>query len=75
MKVMKHDHDLYLKWDVLLLPENFDKFRNYSLKNYGLSWNHFFSAPSHSWDSMLKMTEVVLVLIPDPDNHILFEKR
>ena len=36
MKTMKDYHDLYLKWDVLLLADVFEKFRNNSLKNYGL---------------------------------------
>ena len=36
MKTMKDYHDLYLKRDVLLLADVFEKFRNNSLKNYGL---------------------------------------
>ena len=36
MKTMKDYHDLYLKCDVLLLADVFEKFRNNSLKNYGL---------------------------------------
>ena len=41
MKTMKDYHDAYLKRDVLLSAYLFEKFRNYSLKNYGLcpSWN------------------------------------
>ena len=44
MKTMKHYHDLYLKCDVLLLADAFEKFRNNSLKNYGLCPSHYFSA-------------------------------
>ena len=36
MKTMKDYHDLYLKCDVLLLADVCEKFRNNSLKNYGL---------------------------------------
>ena len=36
MKIMKDFHDLYLKCDVLILADVFEKFRNNSLKNYGL---------------------------------------
>ena len=44
MKTMKYYHDLYLKCDVLLLADVFEKIGNNSFKNYGL------------WDAMLKMT-------------------
>ena len=36
MKTMKDYPDLHLKCDVLLLADVFQKFRNNSLKNYGL---------------------------------------
>ena len=36
---MKVYHDLYLKCDILLLANVFEKFRNISLKNYVL--RHF----------------------------------
>ena len=36
MKTMKNNHGLYLKYDVLLLADVFEKFRNNSLKNYEL---------------------------------------
>ena len=73
MKTMKDYHDLYLKYDVLLLAV-FKKFRNNSLKNYGLSPSHYLSAPSLSWDAMLIMTKIKLELIPDPDMYTFFEK-
>ena len=36
MKRMKDYYYLYLKWDILLLTDVFEKFRNNSLKSYGL---------------------------------------
>ena len=45
MKTMKDYHDLYLKCDVLLLADVFEKFRNNSLKNYGLCSTNHLSAP------------------------------
>ena len=36
IKTMKDYHGLYLKYDVLLLADVFGKFRNNSLKRYGL---------------------------------------
>ena len=32
------------------------------------------SAPSLSWDAMLKMNEIEIELTPDPDMYIFFEK-
>ena len=46
MKSTKDYHDLYLKCDVLLLADVFEKFRNNSLKNYGLCRSHYLSASS-----------------------------
>ena len=71
---MKDYHDLYLKFDVLLSADVFEKFRNNTLKNYGLCPSHYLSAPSLSWDAMLKMTKIDLELIPDPNMYIFFEK-
>ena len=42
IKTMKDYHDLYLKCDVLLLADVFEKFINNSLKNYGLCPSHYF---------------------------------
>ena len=65
---------MYLKRDVLLLADVFEKFRNNSLKNYGLCPSHYLSVLGLSWDAKLKMTKVDLELIPDPDMYIFFEK-
>ena len=42
MKTMKDYQDLYIKCDVLLLADVFEKIRNNSLKNYGLWIKYFF---------------------------------
>ena len=55
MKTMKDCHNLYLKSDVLLLVDVFEKFRNNSLTNYRLCPSHYLSAPGLSWDAMPKM--------------------
>ena len=59
---MNDNHNLYLKYDVLLLADVFEKFRNNSLKNYGLCPSHYFSAPALSWDTMLNLTKIELDL-------------
>ena len=74
MKMMKDYYNLYLKYDVLLLADMFEKFRNNSLKNYGLCPSHYLSALGLSWDAMLKTKKVELELSPDPDMYIFFEK-
>ena len=74
MKTMKDYHDLYLKCEVLLLADVFEKFRNNRLENYRLCPSHYLSPPGLSWDAILKMTKVKLVLIIDPDMYIFFEE-
>ena len=49
MKTVKDYHDLQLQCHVLLLADMFEKLRNSSLKNNGLSPSHFLSAPALSW--------------------------
>ena len=65
MKTMKDYHNLYLKWDVLLLADFFEKFRSNCLENYGSRPSHYLSAPALSWDAMLNITKVELELILD----------
>ena len=45
---MKGYYNFYLKSDVLLLADVFEKFRNNSLRNYGLCSSHYFSTPDLS---------------------------
>ena len=52
----------------------FEKFKNNSLKNYGLCPSHYLSTPGLSWDAMLKIPKFELELIPDPDIYIFFGK-
>ena len=58
-------HDLYLKRDVLLLANVFEKFIKTCLDYYGLDPSHYFSSPLLSWDAMLKMTKIELDFISD----------
>ena len=74
MKMMKGDHNLYLKCGTLLLADIFEKFRNNSLKNHGLCPNHYLSAPALSQDAMFNMTKIKFEIISDPDMYIFFEE-
>ena len=67
IKRMIDYQDLYLKCDILLLAGVFEKFRNNSLRNYGLCPIHYLIAPALSWDAILNKKKVKLELIPDPD--------
>ena len=67
METIKDYHDLYLKCDVLLLADVFEKFRNDGLKNYSLCPSHNLSATVLIWDAMLNMTKVKLKHISDVD--------
>ena len=75
MNAMGDYHDLYLKTDVLLLADIFEKFININLNYYGLDPCHYFSSPGLSWDTMLKMTGIELELVSDIDMHLFIEKR
>ena len=67
-------HNLYLKTDVLLLCDVFERFINASLECYELDPCHYFSSPGLAWDAMLKMTGVELELIDDIGMHLFIEK-
>ena len=67
-------HNHYLKKDVLLLADVFERFIDTCLKFYGLDPCHYFSSPGLSWDAMLKMTEIKLEKISDIDKYVFIEK-
>ena len=67
-------HDLYLKIDILLLADVFEKFSSMCLDYYGLDPCHYFSSTGLSWDAMLKMAGTELELISDIDMHLSIEK-
>ena len=63
---------MYLKTDVLLVVDMFEKFAETCLNYYRLDPCHYFSSPGLSWDAMLKMTRIKLELISDM--HLFIEK-
>ena len=72
-KTFKDFHNHYLKKDVLLLADVFEKFISTSLKYYNLDPCHYFSTPGLSWDAMLKMTKVELERISNADMHLFID--
>ena len=66
-------HHHYLKKDVLLLANVFEKVIDTCLKFCKLDPCHYFSSPGLSWD-VLKMTGVKLGKISGIDMHLFIEK-
>ena len=74
MRTMKNYHDLYLKYNVLLLVDVNEKCKNNSLKNYELYAPHYFSAPVLSWDATLNTTKVEFEFISDANMDLFFKQ-
>ena len=70
-KTFRDFHNHYLRKDVSLLADVFEKFISTSLKYYNLDPCHYFSAPGLSWDAM---TKVELEKISNADMHLFIEK-
>lgn len=66
--------DLYLKVDVLLLCDIFEKFRMSSMHYYKLDPVFYVTSPGLSWDAMLLHTGVELELISNIEIYQLLEK-
>ena len=65
---------MYLKCEILLIADVFEKFKNNSLKVCGLCSSHYLSALGLSYDAMIKITKIKLEVVPDPGMYIFFEK-
>ena len=68
-------HDLYLKTDVLLLADVFEKFRDICLEQYNLDPAHFLTTPSLGWDSWQKMTGESVENLTNNDMYTLFREN
>ena len=66
--------DWYLKSDVLLLADSFEKFRDVNLRYFNIDPCHCYSAPGLTWQAGLKYTKIKLDLLSDIDILLSFEK-
>ena len=74
VKDMSDYHEHYLKKDVLLLADVFEKFVSMCLKFYKLDPCQYFSSPGLSWDAMLKMTVIELEKNCNIDMYLFIER-
>ena len=74
MKTMRDYHDLYNTSDVLLLCDVFENFRKVCKENYDLDPCWYYTAPGLAWDACLKLTDIKLELLSDPNMLHMFEK-
>ena len=71
MKILEDYHNLYNRVDVTLLA---DVFGDICIKKYNLDPAHYYTASGLAWDAALKLTEVKLELLSDPDMLLMVEK-
>ncbi|KAJ8910221.1 hypothetical protein NQ315_015913 [Exocentrus adspersus] len=66
--------DLYMKTDILLLVDVFERFRNSSHMTYNLDPAHYYTLPGYTWDCMLFKTRQTLELLTDIDMLMFVER-
>ena len=73
-------HNIYLASDVLLLSDIWETFKATCYKIYNLDCSYYFTAPSLSWDSFLKLKhdesdgQFEIELLTDMDMYLFYEK-
>ena len=72
-ETMKDYHNLYLKTDVMLLTDVMENYRNVCIDNYELDPLWYYTAPGLAWDAALKISNVKLELITDPNMYLMVE--
>ena len=73
-KTLKDYHNLYLKTDVMILADAFEKYRKFFLKHHKIDPCYCYSAPGLTWQCGLKYTGIELELLTDYDMLTMIEK-
>ena len=71
---MREYHNLYLKTDVILLADVFEKFRKTTKENFGLDPVWCYTLRGYGWEASLKTHREELELIHDPEMYDLIKK-
>ena len=66
---------LYLKSDVFLLVDVFEKFVKLSTKKYGINHLYCISLPVYTYQCALKYTDIKLQTLPEKDLILLLENN
>ena len=72
-KTLLDYHNLYLKADVLILSDAFEKFRDFFLTNHQIDPAYCYSAPGLTWQCGFKYTDIELDLLSDYEMLLMFE--
>ncbi|KMQ83424.1 hypothetical protein RF55_20086 [Lasius niger] len=73
-KTLGDYQNIYVTTDVVLLADIFQNFRRLSIEFYNIDPAHCYTAPGLAWQAALKMSEVELELLTDPDMYLFVEK-
>ena len=67
--------ELYLKSDVILLADVFEKFIKVSVNEFGINPLYCVSLPGYTWQAGIKFTEINLQTLQDKDMILLLENN
>jgi len=70
---MEDFHNVYVKLDVILLADCMENFRRVGIQEYGLDPAHCWTLAGYTWQCCLKMTNLELQMIADPNIYLMFE--
>jgi len=72
-KNMQDFHDVYVKLDIILLADCIENFRHVGIQEYGIDPAYCWTLAGYTWQCCLKMTNLELQLITNPNVFLMFE--